>query len=119
MATTGDNRIWAYDTRSDEISILYDDDFFSEPILRGVDNVTVSPRGDILVAEDGDDMQLVALTPNGDVEPILQVVGHDSSEITGPAFDPSGTRLNFSSQRGATGESSDGVAFEVSGPFTT
>ncbi len=117
LATTGDNRIWAYDVRNEEITVLYDDDFFSEPILKGVDNLTVSPRGDIIVAEDGDDMQLVALTPNGDVEPILQVIGHDNSEITGPAFDPSGTRLYFSSQRGTTGLGQDGVTFEVQGPF--
>ncbi len=117
MASTGDNRIWAYDVRNEEIAVLYDDDFFLDTILKGVDNLTVSPRGDIFVAEAGDDMQLVALRPNGNVEPVLQVVGHDSSEITGPAFDPSGTRLYFSSQRGATGVGQDGVTFEVQGPF--
>lgn len=117
MATTGDNRVWAYDARNDEITVIYDDDFFQDPILMKVDNLTVSPRGDIFVAEDGDNMQLVALTANGDVKPFLQVVGHDKSEITGPAFDPSGTRLYFSSQRGATGLGRDGVTFEVQGPF--
>ena len=119
MATTGDNRIWAYDVRIGEIAVLYDDDFFIDPILNGVDTLTVSSRGDILVAEDGDDMQLVALTLNGDVVPILQVIGHDNSEITGPAFDPSGARLYFSSQRGTTGLGQDGVTFEVQGPFPT
>ncbi|HJL19234.1 MAG TPA: DUF839 domain-containing protein [Sandaracinaceae bacterium LLY-WYZ-13_1] len=43
---------------------------------------------------------------------LLQVTGHDRSE--GPAFDPSGTRLYFSSQRGSEGR---GVTFEVTGPF--
>jgi hypothetical protein len=42
------------------------------------------------------------------------VVGQDRSEITGPAFDPSGTRLYFSSQRGAAGW---GITYEVTGPF--
>jgi secreted PhoX family phosphatase len=119
MATTGDNRIWAYDTRFEEIAILYDDDFFPDPILKGVDNLTVSPGRIVFVAEDGDDMQLVALAPNGNVEPVIQVVGHDNSEITGPAFDPTGTRLYFSSQRGASGVGQDGVTFEVQGLFTT
>ena len=117
MATTGDNRIWAYDVSNESIAVLYDDDFFENPILKGVDNLTISPRGDIFVAEDGDDLQLVAITPNGDIEPVVQIIGHDNSEITGPAFDPSGTRLYFSSQRGATGLSHDGVTFEVQGPF--
>ncbi|RYE91634.1 MAG: hypothetical protein EOO75_08445, partial [Myxococcales bacterium] len=38
------------------------------------------------------------------------------SEIAGVTFDPSGTRLYFSSQRGLNGTSS-GVTFEVTGPF--
>jgi secreted PhoX family phosphatase len=117
FSTTGDNRIWVLDVRIQELNILYDDDMFADPILRGVDNITVSPRGDVIVAEDGDDMQLVAITPSGDIEPILQIVGHDESEITGPAFDPSGTRLYLSSQRGSTNLPEDGVTYEISGPF--
>jgi hypothetical protein len=71
-----------------------------------------------LVAEDNGDMQIVALSAGG-VTPIVQVEGHRESEVAGPAFDPSGTRLYFSSQRGASGHSSDGVTYEVSGAFTT
>ena len=44
-------------------------------------------------------------------------MGHKNSEITGPAFDPSGTRLYFSSQRGKNG--SAGITYEVTGPFDT
>ena len=117
MTTTGDNRVWAYDITSSTITIIYDAALFANPILRGVDNITVSPRREILVAEDGDDMQLVALMPSGDIEPVLQVIGHDGSEITGPAFDPSGTRMYFSSQRGVAGGASLGVTFEMTGPF--
>ncbi len=58
-------------------------------------------------------MQVVAILPSGELKPLLQVVGADSSEITGPAFDPSGTRLYFSSQRGGT----SGITYEVTGPF--
>jgi secreted PhoX family phosphatase len=88
----------------------------AEPVLSGVDNVTVSGPGTVYVAEDGGDMQLVAITADR-VFPVLQVVGHEQSEITGPAFDPSGTRLYFSSQRGASGSVYSGVTYEVSGPF--
>jgi hypothetical protein len=64
-------------------------------------------------------MQLVVLAPSQDGEqfdviPLLQVVGHEASEITGPAFDPSYTRLYFSSQRGAEGSNESGVTFEIS-----
>jgi uncharacterized protein len=47
----------------------------------------------------------------------LQIVGHDNSEITGPAFSPDGTRLYFSSQYGTTGSMLDGITYEVTGPF--
>lgn len=117
VATTGDNRIWVYDTATDIISVLYDDDMYADPVLRGVDNLTVSPGGHLLVAEDNDDMQLVAITPAGDVQPVLQIIGHDDSEITGPAFDPSGTRLYFSSQRGTGNNPAMGITYEMTGPF--
>ena len=69
-----------------------------------------------MVAEDGGDMRISAIAPDGTVEPILQIVGQDDSEITGPAFSPDGSRLYFSSQRG--GATYGGITYEVSGPFT-
>lgn len=117
FSTKGDDRIWMLELSSDMLSIIYDASDFATPVLQGVDNITVSPRGDILVAEDGGDMQIVALTVSDEVTPILQLVGHDSSEITGPAFDPSGSRLYFSSQRGTTGSGRAGMTFEISGLF--
>lgn len=117
FATKRDNRIWAYDTDGEYISVFYEYGFFDEGELKGVDNITVSSAGDVLVAEEGDNMQIVAITQDRRLVPIVQVVGHDRSEVTGPAFDPSKTRLYFSSQRGATGDSDDGITFEVTGPF--
>ena len=60
-------------------------------------------------------MRIVAILPSGELKPLVQIEGQDSSEITGPAFDPSGTRLYFSSQR-ATG-SLGGITYEITGPF--
>lgn len=118
VATTGDNRIWMYDVNLDYISVIYDDDFFDNPILTGVDNISVSSTGDIYIAEDGPaEPQLISLSSRGELAPVVQLVGHSQSEITGPAFDPYGLRLYFSSQRGTTGNSSSGVTFEVIGPF--
>ena len=59
-------------------------------------------------------MQIVAIMPNHSLKPIVQVIGHPGSEITGPTFDPTGQRLYFSSQRGKDG---NGITFEVTGPF--
>ena len=116
FATKIDNRVWAFDIAKQRLRILYDAARVSDPVLVGVDNITTTSAGDVLVAEDGDNLQIVALTADGPM-PIVQVEGHEQSEVTGPAFDPSGTRLYFSSQRGARGVSSDGVTYEVSGPF--
>lgn len=118
FATKGDNRVWAYDIRKDLLTILYDSISYIQPVLTGVDNITASASGKILVAEDGGDMQIVVVSKEK-VYPLLQVVGHDKSEITGPAFSPDGSRLYFSSQRGKKGHSSDGVTYEVTGPFNT
>ncbi|MEQ9319407.1 MAG: DUF839 domain-containing protein [Polyangiaceae bacterium] len=117
FVTKGDNRVWSYDIDSSMLRLTYDAKRVSDPMLTGVDNVCRSPRGEILVAEDAGDMQLVALSLDGSPRPLLQVEGHDGSEVTGPAFDPSGKRLYFSSQRGASGRSEDGVTYEVTGPF--
>lgn len=113
FATKGSTRIWAYEIEAAQISVLYDGEAISDPPLRGVDNVTVSCCGDVLVAEDGGSMQVVAILPSGEAKPIMQIVGQDSSEVTGPAFDPSGTRLYFSSQRG----DGQGITYEIEGPF--
>jgi len=114
FSTKHDNRVWCYEVESSELTVIYDIETSSNPILSGVDNLTITPSGDVLVAEDGGDMQVVVLTPDNRVIPLLQIPGHDRSEITGPAFDPSYRRLYFSSQRGAEGSSSYGVTYEIS-----
>ena len=116
FSTKGDNRVWAYDTRDHNLSILYNAAAYQQPVLTGVDNITGNAAGELLVAEDKGDMQIVAITADK-VVPVLQVVGHKSSEITGPALSPDGSRLYFSSQRGKTGLVEDGVTFEITGPF--
>ena len=44
---------------------------------------------------------------------IVRVVGQNGSELAGPSFDPSGSRIYFSSQRGGQG----GITYEIKGPF--
>ncbi|MBQ15428.1 MAG: translocation protein TolB [Gammaproteobacteria bacterium] len=113
FSTKRDNRVWCYDTASNQIEVIYDVETSSNPILSGVDNVTITPAGDVLVAEDRGNMQLIVLTPDDQVIPLLQIVGHEQSEICGPAFDPSHQRLYLSSQRGSLGVSAGGMTFEI------
>jgi secreted PhoX family phosphatase len=117
FTTKGDNRVHALEAATNRYEVIYDaTDFAPDPPLRGVDNLVVDEvSGDIYVAEDGGNMEIVLLSAEGEVTPFLQVVGQDGSELTGPAFSPDGSRLYFSSQRG--GDRFLGLTYEVTGPF--
>jgi hypothetical protein len=114
FTTKFDNRVWGLDLVNETIRVVYDRETDALRQLSGVDNVTVTSSGDLVVAEDGGNMELVMLTRDGLALPLLRVEGQPGSELTGPAFDPKGKRLYFSSQRGSDGR---GITYEVRGPF--
>jgi uncharacterized protein len=135
FSTKGNDKIHAIDLVNLVHSIIYaadpDDVDAGTAVLSGVDNVTVDGgSGDIYVAEDAGNMELVIITPEGEVAPFVRLVDQDESEMTGPVFNPRRDRLYFSSQRGPTQKpineinpawpSDDrlaGVTYEISGPF--
>ncbi|MET9672998.1 alkaline phosphatase PhoX [Streptomyces sp. NPDC006482] len=119
FTTKGDNRVWQVNLAAGTYELAYDDSLVSGggAPLTGVDNVTGTTSGDLFVSEDGGNMEICVITPDDIVAPFLRITGQSSSEITGPAFSPDGTRLYFSSQRGTTGSSSGGITYEVTGPF--
>jgi secreted PhoX family phosphatase len=124
VATTADSRIHAYDTQAERIDILYDAAALADPPLTNVDNITVSRSGDLFVCEDdggNDPFDIALITPERQVSRFLKLTGPQhgvggselASELAGVIFDPSGTRMYFSSQRGFGA----GVTYEVTGPF--
>ncbi len=113
FTTKRDNRVWQLAISAQTLTVVYDAIQESSPVLRGVDAITATPSGTLLVAEDGDDMQLVALSQSGKAKPLLQVIDQPDSEITGPAFSPDGTRLYFSSQRGRDSAKRFGITYEI------
>lgn len=118
FTTKGDNRVWEYSLATGEVTLRFQGGGAS--MLSGVDNLFHDEAsGALLVAEDGGDMQVVALLPDDSLLEVVQVVGQPASEITGPCFSPDGARLYFSSQRAQVGASGApvGVTYEVSGPF--
>jgi secreted PhoX family phosphatase len=114
FTTKGDNRVWAYDARRATLAVLYD----RTGPLRGVDNLTGTRGGDLYVAEDKGNLEICVITRDGVVAPFLRLTGQEKSEITGPAFNPAGDRLYFSSQRAIDGTTEGGgITYEVAGPF--
>ena len=130
FTTKDDDRVWRYDVSDQILDVLYTpSENQPDPVLRGVDNVMVSRSGDVYVAEDGDNMELVVITPDNQVAPVVRATGPEhgfknplpdpfsqvptDSEMAGPTFSPDGTRLYFNSQRAFV----FGVTYEVTGPF--
>lgn len=140
FTSKGDNKVHAIDIAEQTYTTVWqgtpkadiDAGVTPKAPLVGVDNITVeNGSGDLFVAEDGDNMEVVLISAEGDVVPFVRITGdaHVGSEVTGPSFNPAGDRLYFSSQRGPTtktlleiagfgGESTNGgVTYEVTGPF--
>lgn len=117
VATTGDGVVHAYEVATQRIERIYDAAELRDPPLTGIDNLTVSPAGDVYVCEDNgaSTLDVGLITPERVAARFLSLGGPEQagSELTGPVFDPSGRRLYFSSQR-ADGL---GITYEVSGPF--
>ncbi|MBB87171.1 MAG: hypothetical protein CMP06_07725 [Xanthomonadales bacterium] len=118
FTTKGDNRVWAFDVENQLVELIFDNSQI-DPGFSDVDNLTVSPAGDILVAEDNPDtgvIRIMVVIPNQPAKVLVQLGDtHTGSEICGPAFSPDGSRLYFSSQR-AAGAGGLGQTFEVTIP---
>ena len=113
FTTKSDQRIREYDVRTAQMRVLHEPG--QEPEIVGPDNIVFSTGGDLYVCEDTEhDQDLVLIGADGSKSQVLHCVGHDDSELAGAAFDPSGTRLYLSSQRGRGG---GGATYEIAGPF--
>jgi len=124
LATTTDETIHSYDTRSTTLDVVYRAaDVVGTP-LRGIDNIHVSRSGDLFVAEDSytgdpDALDVCIISPERQIARFLKLTGNEhfmpgaQSETIGIAFDPSGTRMYVGSQRYL----GTGIVYEVIGPF--
>jgi secreted PhoX family phosphatase len=110
--------VWVIDCAAQTITTVYDRNATKPPgNASGVDNICLSADGELLIAEDGGDMEIVLLAPDGRLQPLVQIM-HTGSEVAGPAFSPDGRRLYFSPQRDPSADGgNNGVTFEVSGSF--
>ncbi|MGW8994235.1 alkaline phosphatase PhoX [Streptomyces zhihengii] len=117
-----DGQVWFYDPRRRTLTLKVllgvNPDPDADGAFDGPDNITVSPYGGLVVAEDGDGVQhLIGATDSGRTYPIarneLNVGTEDDpdySEFAGVVFSPDGRTLYASIQ-------TPGIMFAITGPW--
>lgn len=117
----GQGQIWEYDPAAETISLLFQSP--GAAVLNAPDNITVSPRGGLVLCEDGSGEEFVhGLTVEGEIFPFAKntivlngerngFVGNFSgSEFAGACYSPDGRWLFVNVQ-------SPGITFAITGPW--
>lgn len=90
----GDNgfgQIWAYDPRAETLTLIFESE--SVDVLDAPDNICLSPRGGLVVCEDGAGAQyLRGVSPSGEIFDFARNL-HNSLEFAGACFSPDGKTL--------------------------
>jgi uncharacterized protein len=108
-----DGQVWAYDPNAQTLTLevrfaLNTDSSSDNP--DGPDNITVTPHGGLMLAEDGNGVQhLVAIDREGDAR-VFARNRLDLAEFTGVCFSPDGKTM-FTNFQDA------GLCFAITGPF--
>ncbi|MFI6394750.1 alkaline phosphatase PhoX [Nonomuraea sp. NPDC050540] len=109
----GRGQVWAYETWSGRLKLAYESP--GSTVLDLPDNVTVSPRGTLVLCEDGGgDNFLRGLTRRGEIfdfARLAPVTGDPGAEFAGSTFGPGGRTLYVNIQ------SNQGVSFAIWGPW--
>ncbi|MFI6597902.1 alkaline phosphatase PhoX [Nonomuraea sp. NPDC050536] len=109
-----DGQVWFYDPESETVTLKtifgVNPDPTQDTAFDGPDNITVSPYGGVILAEDGEGINhLVGVTPRGTAYPLARNDFNDS-EFTGPNFDVTG-RILFANIQ------TPGYVFAITGPW--
>lgn len=87
----GSGQIWLYDPRVETITLVYESPGIHE--LDFPDNIAVSPRGGIIICEDGAGAQFLrGLTPSGNIFNFARNI-HNTLEFAGACFSPDGQTM--------------------------
>jgi secreted PhoX family phosphatase len=109
----GRGQVWAYETWSGRLKLAYESPGAS--VLDLPDNVTASPRGTLVLCEDGDgDNYLRGLTRRGEIFDFCRLApvdGDAGAEFAGSTFGPGGHTLYVNVQ------SRLGTSFAIWGPW--
>jgi secreted PhoX family phosphatase len=109
-----DGQVWFYDPRSETVTLKtifgVNPDPSQDTNFDGPDNITVSPYGGVILAEDGEGLShLVGVTEGGKAYPLARNELNDS-EFTGPTFSQDGKILFANIQ-------TPGYVFAITGPW--
>jgi secreted PhoX family phosphatase len=120
---TGQGQIWEYDPRAERIALLFQSP--GAAVLNAPDNITVSPRGGLVLCEDGSGEEFMhGLTVNGEIFPFAKnnvilngerngfVGSFTGAEFAGACYSPDGEWLFANIQ-------SPGITFAITGPWET
>ncbi|MCR8576950.1 PhoX family protein [Streptomyces sp. Isolate_219] len=117
-----DGQVWFYDPRRRTLTLKVllgvNPDPSKDGALDGPDNITVSPYGGLIIAEDGEGVQhLFGATDDGRTYPIARnelnigtAAEPEFSEFTGPVFSPDGRTLFANIQ-------DPGIMLAITGPW--
>jgi secreted PhoX family phosphatase len=115
----GCGQIWHYrplDERRGELELIFESP--GRGVLDSPDNLCVSPRGGVVLCEDGDESQFIrGLTRDGRIFDLVETNG-ELPEFAGACFSPDGEVLFFNIQ-GSTKTDGDevGYTFAMWGPW--
>lgn len=101
-------RVYRYFPATNTLELFYESSDSND--LEMPDNITITPWGDLWIAEDGGGSdRIIGLTPEGNVYTFAENK-LNGSEFAGPAFSPDGNTLFINMQ-------SPGYTFAIWGPF--
>jgi len=112
--TAGAGQVFEYDPNRSVLTLLYESPGPDQ--LESPDNLLVTPFGDLLLCEDGDDPQYIrGLTKKGRIYDFARTQTRNS-EFAGACFDPGGTIL-FVNQQGTPASGEKAVTYAITGPW--
>jgi secreted PhoX family phosphatase len=117
----GCGQIWHYrplDVERGELELIFESP--GRRVLDSPDNLCVSPRGGVLLCEDGGGSQFIrGLTREGGIFDLVETNG-DLTELAGACFSPDGDVLFFNLQGSTRTEDDEpGYTFAMWGPWET
>ncbi len=121
---SGNGQVWMYDVATGQLTLLVEADNpadSDDAVLDGPDNLTLSPRGGLVVCEDGGGVnRLLGVTMDGEVFDLGRTADGVSSEFAGANFNPNGNVLFANMQDAEVGGSGlNGLTIAIHGPFAS